>query len=525
MAHGPIPKGLKDALRAGRVVPFVGAGVSMAVKDCDGERLFPSWKALLLQGAARLEDEGKAGEAGLVRALLNVDKPRYLQAAEELHTGLGAHWPPFLKGIFDVPSSAADTASLALARTVWALGSSLVITTNYDDVLKWACPPDKLLDLDFWDIRAPAEQALWLREGTTRKPTVWHLHGRIGNTADLILTPDGYGRLYCGEAESGYRAALETLRHQLAAKSFLFIGFSLDDEHFGVELGGVLDIFEGYAGPHYVLAHQEKVSALKEDVPRGVEVVPYEDYDQLPGLVESFGKLSVASGSKVGKTKPPAPPKDLLDEWLAHVEEEHGRLADCFNRPGRLHLIEEAWVELQVQADQSGPDHGLTVRAHVGRQRFRLARQAFDLGASPGLDARTRPVGHGQVAVGRSAGLGQDHDVASLRAYVGRSPRSGPSAVVRFAVARARSESGLVDRGHGRIPDRGLRRDRGRAAGRGCRWTFGGLARRSRRGAAGASQGCGHVARQAASRVAGVLGGVEHASVGSWHGCLLASLA
>jgi hypothetical protein len=45
-----IPQTLAEQLRRGRVVPFVGAGVSMAVRGADGKGLFPSWGELLRRG-------------------------------------------------------------------------------------------------------------------------------------------------------------------------------------------------------------------------------------------------------------------------------------------------------------------------------------------------------------------------------------------------------------------------------------------------------------------------------------------
>ena len=59
-----IPRSLEEGLRDGRVIPFVGAGVSMAVERVGGGRVFPSWKQLLLDGATRLEQEGKDARPG-----------------------------------------------------------------------------------------------------------------------------------------------------------------------------------------------------------------------------------------------------------------------------------------------------------------------------------------------------------------------------------------------------------------------------------------------------------------------------
>ena len=53
-----IPAALIDRLHAGRVVPFAGAGVSMAVVDRDShQRLFPNWSELLFAAADRLDHE------------------------------------------------------------------------------------------------------------------------------------------------------------------------------------------------------------------------------------------------------------------------------------------------------------------------------------------------------------------------------------------------------------------------------------------------------------------------------------
>ena len=55
-----IPQSLQEKIRAGKVIPFAGAGVSMAVLNKNTDKpLFPSWKQLLLQAADKLEKEKK----------------------------------------------------------------------------------------------------------------------------------------------------------------------------------------------------------------------------------------------------------------------------------------------------------------------------------------------------------------------------------------------------------------------------------------------------------------------------------
>jgi len=159
----PIPKSLSDKLFGGHVVPFVGAGVSMSVLNrISRQPAFPSWRHLLSGAAYRLEQEMKPAEAGLIRSLLNVPRPDFLYAASQARKELGAIWYDYLRETLDISFNSIDPQSLELARQVWRLGSDLVVTTNYDEVLRWACPPQD--DLQVWDIEAPVEQASWLQQ-------------------------------------------------------------------------------------------------------------------------------------------------------------------------------------------------------------------------------------------------------------------------------------------------------------------------------------------------------------------------
>lgn len=263
-----IPQQLAQSLKNGKVIPFVGAGVSISVLTQSGKSLFPSWKSLLIAAAQRLNEEKKPDDETLVRSLVN--KGRLLDAAKEAQQGLGANWHDFLKSQFDKTSDQAQDASLKLAKLVWQLGSELVITTNYDNVLHWACP--NTLDVEKWNIEAAVEQCNLLRD-SVNKPTIWHLHGHIGDSANIILTPDGYSRLYADEpSENRYKAAIQTLHHQLASRNFLFIGFSLADEDFTDQLHMLEDVYQGAAGPHYVLLPEAQRGSFKSPTP-GIEPV------------------------------------------------------------------------------------------------------------------------------------------------------------------------------------------------------------------------------------------------------------
>jgi tetratricopeptide (TPR) repeat protein len=273
--HMEFPQKLEESLKQGKVIPFIGAGVSMTVLAQSGQPLFPSWKALLIAAAKRLEEEEKPDDMALVRSLVN--KGRLLDAAKDAQLGLGSNWHDFLKSQFDKTSDEAQDISLELARLVWQVGSELVVTTNYDNVLHWACPRPH--DIDKWNIEAAVEQCKLLRDGVN-KPTIWHLHGHIGDSANIILTPDGYQRLYADDTtERRYNAALKTLHHLLASRNFLFIGFSLADEDFTDQLRMLEQVYQGAAGPHYVLLPEAQRDQFKSPTP-AIEPVFFKDFGE-----------------------------------------------------------------------------------------------------------------------------------------------------------------------------------------------------------------------------------------------------
>src|SRR5690606_3548963 len=124
------PQGLIESIRERTVVPFVGAGLSMTVED----GLFPSWKQLLERFAERMEKEALAERAADVRAKVAAGD---LVAAAEL---VDAHLArPFfvdeMRAAFERTRPA--RANLTAVGAVWRMRPPLVITTNFDDVLRW----------------------------------------------------------------------------------------------------------------------------------------------------------------------------------------------------------------------------------------------------------------------------------------------------------------------------------------------------------------------------------------------------
>lgn len=273
-----IPKSLRDALIANEVVPFVGAGASMSVrkKTEDGrksdESLFPSWKGYVEILAQALTEEGKPDEANLVEAYIKSAKPKYLEAMQHAFEELPKSvWYEKLDEYFKKDGNEAAHDSLELPKLIWQLGSNVIFTTNIDRVLEWKSvkePPIEQLN------RQNVEFAQ-LQADKNPPPTIFYLHGRVGDNENIVFTRKQYDDFY---RNSENEAKLKTLQAFLTTKSFLFIGFSLDDAYFVEELKNIREIYKGGAKQYYALIKRSDEGKLKEfDF---VTEVYYEDFGE-----------------------------------------------------------------------------------------------------------------------------------------------------------------------------------------------------------------------------------------------------
>jgi hypothetical protein len=300
----PIPADLVRAVQEGKLIPFAGAGVSMAVREQGSEeRLYPSWGGLLEKLAVALDQQGRSSHAQVVRGLTAIgDHGKLLDAASTAREGLGDRlFYECLRRALLPERRRVSERSLDLARLLWQLNSQLVVTTNYDRTLRWACPEDVRDDLQTWYVTAPPGFAEYLRNGLNH-PTLWHLHGSIERPEELILTSDGYHRLYPATpqavSEEIYTAALRTLTYLFAARTLLFVGFSFTDQTFANQLAFDSQLFSGSTGPHYLLVQERDYEHTRERL-RGMSMItllPYKSHgDPLLRLLRQIA-ASVSPG-------------------------------------------------------------------------------------------------------------------------------------------------------------------------------------------------------------------------------------
>ena len=122
-----LPDNFRKRLIERKVIPFVGAGVSMNVKDQDGDNLFPSWGNLLLASAEKLKIDDKESEAKLVEGNLGINPPNYLEAAKMAQKILGAELYNLIKEKISVRFENVDRNSLRIPQSIWEISNNLII--------------------------------------------------------------------------------------------------------------------------------------------------------------------------------------------------------------------------------------------------------------------------------------------------------------------------------------------------------------------------------------------------------------
>ena len=270
-----LPPELIKARQNNELIPLVGAGVSMSLKDVEGNRLFPSWTELLRYAADALDNGTTEKYSTSIKAMLGLDD--FQRAAEYARKGLdGTPWGKFFHKHFEEPLAKISDESMVLPKAIWEIGNRIV-TLNYDKVLRKACPErDQLTELD----NSNKIELASFKRNDFPAPVVWHLHGRIGNISSLIFSAESYSKLYL-ETDRNYQAALDVFRGICRDNILLFIGCSLEDAELLQEMARQHNLFGGNTGPHYALVREQNKAEIElktKGLP--LELLPFADFGE-----------------------------------------------------------------------------------------------------------------------------------------------------------------------------------------------------------------------------------------------------
>lgn len=369
-----IPESLKKALKTGKVVPFVGAGLSMSVKkkNADGtesdESLFPNWKGFIEYLIEALRNKNEHNTAEFIRLGIETEHLTFLDALQKLQESLGKTiWYNCFQECFDKSEDEASINSLKLNKLVWELSNNLIITTNVDCVFQWTCPKStgfRLLDVQ------SVEYANLQNEEKLHRPTVWYLHGHIDNKDKVIFTRDQFDSFY---KQKDNEAKFQTLLNFLTNRTIVFMGFSLEDDYLRELLKYIHDIYKGGADSCFILFREKDIP--NANFPKEVTPVPFSEFGKpLEDLLEEL--VRIAKGPIVKKNDDP-----ITDSLALARSKEKERLKNHFNVPfpskgeafvGREGLRELIWEKLN-KSGRSAISQAVNITGIGGLGKTQLA--------------------------------------------------------------------------------------------------------------------------------------------------------
>ncbi|KAA6447226.1 SIR2 family NAD-dependent protein deacylase [Bacillus swezeyi] len=238
----------------GKVVPFIGAGLSVPFK-------VPTWKELIEDIAAKYA----VGEFEFVRQAVNVLLKRndYWGAIDQIKNFINLDDQDIQSLIIEIIEEKKidiDDDSLHNYVDIGLMDFKLYLTTNYENLLYkyMGCEiyPMLLREIDF------------NTQNLFDKKRVFHLHGHLSNAGSIVISRDSYQELYSDEKYNNLLKAVTSTR------KLLFMGFSFDDQ-FIQKL--IKDHKEYFKGQHYIILDNppdSKVKKLKDEF--GLTTIKYD---------------------------------------------------------------------------------------------------------------------------------------------------------------------------------------------------------------------------------------------------------
>lgn len=219
------PEDLRRLYQEGRVIPFLGAGSSMAVRWEEGgaNKRGPSWGELVDQ-AARLVG---ASEPALLRM-----RGSDLQILEYVKSKKDGMQPliNWLNKNMEPPESALLSSKIHSALAALE-NCNLFYTTNYDDFL------ERALQLSGREV-ATISSEHELSQSLYEKTQVIKFHGDFNRPEAMVLTESDYDRRMMFEDALDFK-----MRSDVLGKVILFIGYSFNDANVAYLFRRLNDIF------------------------------------------------------------------------------------------------------------------------------------------------------------------------------------------------------------------------------------------------------------------------------------------
>ncbi|MBF0538784.1 MAG: SIR2 family protein [Nitrospirae bacterium] len=227
---------LKDVIKSGRAIAFIGAGCSIPLG-------YPSWKTLI----QNMLDEIVRNKPSLKSTADTLsNESDLLYVADECKSFMGEkEYQVFIGREFAPKSSKNHTSE---HETIIELPFYNYITSNYDSCLDYAYVSVKKTPPPYFTYNNKQMLAEYCSITTEPQKKIFHIHGRYDPSEDIVLTENDYKGRYL--EQNGFISDLETV---IRTRPFVFIGSGISDLDFLNILRRIEQVSKGYQHNHYAI--------------------------------------------------------------------------------------------------------------------------------------------------------------------------------------------------------------------------------------------------------------------------------
>lgn len=295
-----VPDSLKASSASRRVIPFIGAGVSMV-------QGLPNWdgfaNAVIEQIIAHDTALINHAQFGLIKTLSPRTRLSIAQRIIKQHDIPVDYQRIF--GLQDKHRAKNETVNNALGKI-----SSQIITTNYDDLLtqSWEVIPlsgaqkedEARPSVETGEVYSFEKQINITLVSDEYKRTVYHIHGVMGQPDTMVMSTNHYLERYSSKND-GNKHYLDFLDRLFSTNVVIFIGYGTDELEileYIFQKGFRHTTKKGDDLKHYILqgfySYEVGKAQLLSDyfISLGIELIPYsldkEGYECLPKILEEL---------------------------------------------------------------------------------------------------------------------------------------------------------------------------------------------------------------------------------------------
>ena len=269
---------LVNDVARGRVVVFVGSGVSASAKTRGGKSI-RSWEAFLKHAASHVE---AVSDRSLINELISGKD--YLMACEILKESLASQaWADLIYEEFSQVGEPSD-----LHKAIVSLDQRIILTTNFDKLLENTWPQTSGLSTHYPQVVSNISSDIFKIYKEDKKVIV-KLHGTIDDPEGMVFAKADYVK----KAFSSwvYNQFVESL---LVTHTFIFIGFSMADPALSLLVENYAQKYPT-ARPHYIFQGGKGEPRLAEVAKRlrKLYIINYDDTNHhaaLAPLVEELAR-------------------------------------------------------------------------------------------------------------------------------------------------------------------------------------------------------------------------------------------